>query len=75
MEALSFLEELKSERVSEFREGCQKKMPLSTVFLTTEQLADLQKQNKQINGVPEANEEVANGDALLIEPSGEQQEA
>jgi hypothetical protein len=72
MEALSFLDELKSERVSEFREGCQKKMPLSTVFLTVEQLADLQKQNKQTNGVPEISEKVANGDALVIEPSGEQ---
>jgi len=69
---LSFLEEIKSERLSEFREGCQKKMPLSTAFLTAEQLADLHKQKRLTNGAPVAGEETANGDALVIEPSGEQ---
>jgi hypothetical protein len=72
MEALSFLEELKSERVPEFREGCQKKLPISTVFLTAEQLVNLQKQNKLTNGVPNTTEKTANGDTLVIEPSDEQ---
>jgi hypothetical protein len=65
---------MKSSRVSEFRESCQKKFPLATVFLPKEQLATLKAQLHAItNGVAEATDEKpGNGDALLIEPSGEQ---
>ncbi|KIM24065.1 hypothetical protein M408DRAFT_331983 [Serendipita vermifera MAFF 305830] len=72
LEALSLLEEIKSERASEFREGCRTKMPLSTVFLTAEQLAELRKEKQEANAATEAGQKAENGDALVIEPSGEQ---
>lgn len=47
-------------------------MPLSTVFLSVEQLNELRKEKATVTGVPQANEKTGHGEALVIEPSGEQ---
>ncbi|CCA77834.1 related to n-terminal acetyltransferase 1 [Serendipita indica DSM 11827] len=71
LEALKLLEDIKSTRMDEFRDGCKKKLPLSTVFLPSEELEALRKKYKtsETNDGPENSQEKDQNDALLIEPS------
>ncbi|KAG8790131.1 hypothetical protein FRC17_009005, partial [Serendipita sp. 399] len=67
-EALRLLEEVNSTRVTEFREACQKKLPLSTVFLSKDELAKLRQKTAAPQDTEAAEGKATNGD-LVIEPT------
>ncbi|KAG8856490.1 hypothetical protein FRB91_000771 [Serendipita sp. 411] len=67
VDALQLLEEINSTRVTEFRDGCQKRLPLSTAFLSKDELAKLKQ--KAAPQDPDASEETAANGDLVIEPT------
>jgi hypothetical protein len=69
---LAFLEEIQSEKLSEFRQGCRQKLPLATVILPKDELAALKKERDASKPTEDASEEQkATGDALVVEPAVE----
>lgn len=77
VEALNLLQEIQPEKVSEFRQGCQQKLPLATIILSKDELALLKKEKATVNGAAvngaedASGEKATNDDALVIEPPTE----